>query len=120
MKVETRWGNVQDVNSYVLHVFDPKPWHPSSGFYLEWLSNLHKAQRMHIGDPPSIDRRAMLDIRQTAKRIRLRQLIYRLTEVLGPAKVPTMELLYGLYWRCAAAKAGARRLIGVIIGRLSA
>jgi hypothetical protein len=85
---------------------------PSSGFHLEWLANLRKAQHMHVSDTPVIDHRRILDIRRTEKHIRFRQTIYNLLEGFGPAKVPTIELLHHLHWRYVTTK----KLVGIIAG----
>ena len=52
---ETRWGGVNNLHPYILHIFDPKPWSPESSFYLEWYSNLLRADNVLPGEPPAVD-----------------------------------------------------------------
>lgn len=114
VNVETRWGAVQDVSAYILHIFDPKPWDPSSGFHLEWLANLRKAEKMDLHAIPEVPDGKLEAVRETANQIRFRQQVYDFLEVLGPAKVWVIEVLHFVYWRLLTLK----RIVGYFAGSL--
>jgi len=99
LSASTRWGIVKDVDGYILHIFNPKPWDARSDFYLEWLSNLKRSEHIDLSEIPSADPKRLEKIRKTEKRIKLRQQIYDIIEWFGPYKTEVIRIIHFFYWK---------------------
>jgi len=95
----TRWGIVDDLDAYILHVFNPKPWNSTSTFYQEWLSNLKRSEKIDLANIPNGSHEYLEKIRITEERINFREQVYRFIEIFGPYKSIIVKIVEYFYWR---------------------
>jgi len=95
----TRWGIAEDINPYVLHIFNPKPWNKESDYYWEWLLNLKRADQTCLCKVDKDFEAGIEKIKKTEKRIRLRENTYRLIDRFVPFKGTALYTLNFVYWR---------------------
>ncbi len=98
-EAHTRWGVAEDVNAYLFHIFNPKPWNENSSFYWEWLMNLKRADQIGLCKVDKDFERGIENIKRTEKSIRLREKTYRAIERSGPFKGTAINILNFVYWR---------------------
>jgi LPS sulfotransferase NodH/lipopolysaccharide biosynthesis glycosyltransferase len=110
-EVETRWGKVEKLNPYILHIFDPKPWSAESGFHLEWLSFLHRAEETDFEFVSRPSKQKLQAVANTESQIRFRQWIYDLLEGLGELKLPVIRTIHYWHWRLVV----LRRLFNAVV-----
>jgi len=95
----TRWGIAENVNAYMLHVFDPKPWDERSSYHGEWLMNLKKADQIGLCKVDKDFNGGIDKIKRTERRIKLMERTYDVIERFFPFKRIALKLLNFMYWR---------------------
>lgn len=95
----TRWGVAEDLNAYVLHIFNPKPWDERSSYYWEWLMNLKRAHDIGRCEIDKDFAKDIEKIKRTERRIQLREKTYDLIERYLPFKGTAIRTLNFIYWR---------------------
>lgn len=95
----TRWGVAEDLNVYVLHIFNPKPWEERSAYYWEWLMNLQRADQIGLCKVDKDFEGGIENIKRTERGIRLREKTYFVIERYLPFKGTAIRTLNFIYWR---------------------
>ncbi|MEQ9619228.1 MAG: Stf0 family sulfotransferase [Deltaproteobacteria bacterium] len=94
----TRWGLAENLNAYVLHIFNPKPWDERSAFYWEWLMNLKRADDIGRCKVDKDFDSGIKNIKRTERRIRLREKTYHVIERYLPYEGAIITFLNYMYW----------------------
>jgi lipopolysaccharide biosynthesis glycosyltransferase len=98
-RATTRWGLFKNMDGYVLHIFNPKPWDPISTFYLEWLANLKRAENLNVSRIPVADLARVNGISRTKNRMIPRQILFEVAEYFGNHKMKVIRLFESVYWQ---------------------
>lgn len=95
----TRWGVAEDVNAYVLHMFNPKPWVKQSDYHWEWLVNLKRADQTCLCKVDKDFEAGIKNIERAERRIRLMEKTHEIIDRFIPFKGTAISTLRFAYWR---------------------